>query len=311
MNRVLSLLLLVPFLITQVLTVTPGWARGGPFDDMLSRSLSALAGTYGVALTGDSNTWSIPAADGTTQSNPNSNVTGVLALTLPPVGIATGRVLLFNRGLMYLGTAQGLLDPRTGNLKLLSQLSHYFVRITTDGATQGNSAVVDSIYSGQIDLHLSVDYFTGLIAAEGQARFSEYNPLIGKVTQKTSADTSTSTTASNDSTTGPNDTKSVSTSNTSIKYEEDGSITTTTTSTTSNGGLTSSTSSSETGSKTGTEVSNFHDTTKQGKSDFLDLKLTASGVRQSTATPNIGAFVAPTVATSFQVEAPAGVATGQ
>jgi hypothetical protein len=227
------------------------------------------------------------------------------------VGIATGRVLLFNRGLMYLGTAQGLLDPRTGNLKLLSQLSHYFVRITTDGATQGNSAVVDSIYSGQIDLHLSVDYFTGLIAAEGQARFSEYNPLIGKVTQKTSADTSTSTTASNDSTTGPNDTKSVSTSNTSIKYEEDGSITTTTTSTTSNGGLTSSTSSSETGSKTGTEVSNFHDTTKQGKSDFLDLKLTASGVRQSTATPNIGAFVAPTVATSFQVEAPAGVATGQ
>jgi len=311
MNRVLSLLLLVPFLITQVLTVTPGWARGGPFDDMLSRSLSALAGTYGVALTGDSSTWSIPAADGTTQSNPNSNVTGVLALTLPPVGIATGRVLLFNQGLMYMGNAQGLLDPRTGDLKLLSQLSHYFVRITTDGATQGNSAVVDSIYSGQIDLHLSVDYFTGLIAAEGQARFSEYDPLIGTVTQKTSSITPTSTTSSNATTTGPNDTKAVSTSNTSVVTEPDGSTTTTTTSTTNNEGATSNATSSTTASTAGTAVSNFYDTTKQQQKRLLDLQLTASGVRQSTETPNIGAFVAPTVATSFQVEAPTGVATGQ
>ena len=302
MNRVLSLLLLVPFLITQVLTVTPVWARGGPYDDMMSRSQSALAGTYGVSLQNDVLKWTDGSNDDT-----NSNVTGVLALALPPVGIATGRVLLFNQGLMYVGNAQGLSDPRTGKLKLLSQLSHYFVRITTDGATQASSAVVDSIYSGQIDLQLSVDYLTGLIEAEGQARFSEYAPLIGTVTQKTSSITPTSTTSTNATTTGPNNTTATSTSNTSTTIEPDGSTTTTTTSTTNNGGSTSNASSATTASTAGSAVSNFYDTTKQGKSNLLDLQMTASGVRQSPTVTNIGAFVAPTLATSFQI----GEATGQ
>lgn len=304
MNRVLSLLLLVPFLITQALPVAPAWARGGPYDDMMSRSQSALAGTYGVALTGD-NRWLNPtAADGTTSPNPNSNVTGVLALSLPTFGIATGRVLLFSRGLMYMGNAQGISDPRTGQLKLLSQLSHYFVRIATDGSTQSSSAVVDSIYSGQIDLQLTVDYLTGLIEAEGQARFSEYAPLIGTVTQKTSSVTPTSTTSSNATTTGPNNTSAVSTSNTSTTVEPDGSTTTTTTSTTNNGGSTSNASSATTASTSGSAVSNFYDTTKQSKSNLLDLQMSASGVRQSPTVTNIGAFVAPTLATSFQIGEP-------
>jgi hypothetical protein len=275
---------------------------------MLSRSLSALAGTYGVALTGD-NKWTNnpPAADGTALPNPNSNVTGVLALTLPPVGIATGRVLLFNQGLMYVGNAQGLLDPRTGNLKLLSQLSHYFVRITTDGATQGSAAVVDSIYSGQIDLHLSVDYFTGLIEASGDARFSEYNPLVQSVS------TATSTKTTNSDGTGPGNAttttngNSASSSNTAVTTEADGSTTTTTTS------KTTTVSSVDTSADTVTiSVKNYDTSTQSGtdtKRKLLDLQMTASGVRQSTAVTNIGAFVAPTLATSFQVEGPAGATT--
>ena len=47
MIRVLSLLMLIPLLSTQV------WAiRGGPYDAFLSRSLTAIAGTYGVAMRG-------------------------------------------------------------------------------------------------------------------------------------------------------------------------------------------------------------------------------------------------------------------
>jgi len=366
MNRVLSLLLLVPFLITQVLNVAPAWARGGPFDDMLSRSLPALAGTYGVSLAG---------------TGPNAtSATGVLALTLPAVGIATGRALLFNAGRMYIGTAQGLLDPRTGKLALLSQLSHYFVRTATDVTTQISSVIVDSIYSGQIDLNLSVDDLTGLVEAVGSAVYLEYNPMIGTTTQQTVSTTPTATTATNasknstltDATTassnGSTNATTIATANGSTTASSNGStaaqsdgLTTatstsaspttaasatnatttraangtttgatnaTTTSTitdatngtttgatkTVNGGSIVAATTSQTNTETGSTVKNTYDTKRQFDTPVdhkMDLIMTASGVRQSTETPNIGAFVAPTVATSFQVEAPAGVATRQ
>ncbi|MCX8510779.1 MAG: hypothetical protein ORN83_03385, partial [Chthoniobacteraceae bacterium] len=202
MNRVLSLLLLVPFLITQVLTVAPAFARGGPFDDLLSKSASALAGTYGVALTGVGDTtndyqWQKSTKDpnnvtdvpnkGEVPTNashlPASNVTGVMAMSLPATGMATGRVLLFKEGLMYVGTAQGVLDSRSGKIRLLSQLTHYFLRIGTDGV-QGatNLETIDSMYTGQINLNLAIDYFSGLIEATGDARFSEYNPFMSSTT---------------------------------------------------------------------------------------------------------------------------------
>jgi hypothetical protein len=86
--------------------------------------------------------------------------------------------------------------------------------------------------------------------------------------------------------------------------EPDGSTTTTTTSTTNNGGSTSNASSATTASTSGSAVSNFYDTTKQSKSNLLDLQMSASGVRQSPTVTNIGAFVAPTLATSFQIGEP-------
>lgn len=219
MNRVLSLLLLVPFLITQVLTVTPAFARGGPYDDMLSTSQSTLAGTYGVALTGDNYHWD--------DLQNSSSVTGVMALSVPAVGIATGRVLLFDRGLMYMGTAQGITDTRSGKMRLLSQLSHYIVFFSPDKGVTPSTAMVDSIYSGQIDLQLSVDYLSGLIQAEGSARFSDFyaeaNPII---------------------------------------------------------------------------------TARQANQTSTNLQMSASGMRQSATVATIAAFTLPSLATSFQIDAP-------
>jgi hypothetical protein len=91
----------------------------------------------------------------------------------------------------------------------------------------------------------------------------------------------------------------------------DVSTTTTTTTTNTTGGSTSNASSANTASTTGSSVSIFYDPAKQPIHKLLDLQLTASGIRQSTVTPNIDAFIAPTLATSFQVEAPVRPTTGQ
>jgi len=121
-----------------------------------------------------------------------SNVTGVVAMSLPATGIASARVLLFKEGLMYMGIAQGITDPRSGKVQLLSQLSHYFYRAGTDGITATKDLlVIDSVYSGQINLELKVDYFSGIIEATGDARFSEYSPLMSSTTTTTQTTTTT------------------------------------------------------------------------------------------------------------------------
>ncbi len=318
MKRVLSLLLLVPFLITQVLTVAPAFARGGPYDDMMSRRQSTLAGTYGVALTGSYAAPSeIDASAGKlnwekgTQFTPDptsdSSITGVLAFSIPALGLASGRMLLFDRGLMYLGTAQGMADSRDGTVTLLAQLSHYFVRSNTDGATQPtDSSAVDSIYSGQIKLSLSLDYFTGVIQAFGDAKFTEYSPLTGSVsvstTTKTTDDTGSgpgiSTTSTTSDTSGS--------TNTATSTEADGSTTALTTGST----KTDTTTSTSANTKT-TTIKSFNTDTQastDAKRYQLALQLTASGVRQSTTVSNIAAFTVPSAATSFQINSPTATA---
>jgi hypothetical protein len=297
MNRVLSLLLLVPFLFTQILFVTPAFAlRGGPFDAQMSRSASALAGTYGVALTGDSLTYNWK---NNAQSTSSSNVTGVVALSIPAVGLATGRVLLFKQGLMYMGTAQGVTDLRNSQITLLSQLSHYFVRINTNGVTQVSGAVVDSIYSGQINLALSLNYFSGLVEASGDARFSQYNPQVTSSVTATVA----ATTSSGTLTYGGNSDPGTATTTT---------IVTTGSSTTTVGNTTNSTTTTTTTTKTSNDtkaVSTVQGVTdQQTSSDQLDLYLTATGVRQSTTASTIATFGVPSATTSFQINPPAAAA---
>lgn len=208
MTRVLSFLLLLPLLCTQA------WAiRGGPYDGLQWRGLSALSGTYGVAMRGmrqDDTTkqWStkttnkpIDPTDPASLSsyyNPDPSTdsivstTAVLYLTVPATGICSGKILLFHKGLMYFGTATGMIERREMKITLLSELSHYSVYSgatytqrtsldVTSGSAQGSQvgisaiprAILDLMLAGQIDLDISMDSFTGLVNLDGFANYVE------------------------------------------------------------------------------------------------------------------------------------------
>lgn len=232
MKRVLSLLLLIPFLVTQA------WAiRGGPYDSPLGISQAALSGTYGIALQG-----TVDADE--TQNTDAMSTTGALAISVPTSGMVTGRVLIFDKGLMYFGAGQGLVDPRSGSMKLLAQASHYTVVNANNNAA---NPMVDYILSGQINLNLDVDYFSGLIVASGDAVFASYDTVPPSVQQNSTSTTSTTSTATvngadsattgtnGDSTTsqGSNQSTTVKKENVATIQEPDGSTTTVTTTTTS------------------------------------------------------------------------------
>jgi len=183
MKRVLSLLLLIPFLVTQA------WAlRGGPYDSPLGGSQAVFSGTYGISL------------QGTEAAGVDSiSTTGVLSLSVPLAGLVTGRILIFDKGLMYLGNTYGHMDSRSGKMRLLAQASHYAVLAA---ANTMYTPVVDYNLSGQVNLSLDVDYLSGLIVATGDATFARSEPLIENLvlTNTTATSNSTTTGATNDAT---------------------------------------------------------------------------------------------------------------
>ena len=126
------------------------------------------------------------------------STTAVLYLTVPNSGIVNGKIMLFHKGLMYIGTSTGMVERRRMSILMLSELTHYIVlsgnsfRETvsegmpipgqtqqTDfyrqavGLTGTPSAVMDSMLAGQIDLTLSLNQFTGLITVDGWANYVE------------------------------------------------------------------------------------------------------------------------------------------
>ncbi len=215
MKRVLSVLLLIPFLCTQA------WAiRGGPFDGLAFRDLGAISGLYGVAMYGlskpgwtrEQSTVSTDAQTGETsepyspQTGGEISTTAVMNLNLPVQGIADGQILLFYKGLMFVGYAKGMVNRKDQSLLLMSELSHYtilsgasYTKNTGSEITglvqQGTTAAVappagggntqnqngvqstpvvllDRMMSGRIDLKLDLDYFTGLISVGGVANYA-------------------------------------------------------------------------------------------------------------------------------------------
>jgi hypothetical protein len=195
MKRVLSLLLLVPFLTVQA------WAlRGGPYDGLNGRSLSALAGMYGVVLTGnvELNEAGLPKDPTKPEEDPvNPETTGVMVMSIPGSGMASGRILIFAQGLMYLGNAQGIVDQRSGKIALVSQVSHYVSRVATNGLTTQSGIAVDAILSGKMDLALSLDYISGLIEVAGGAKYFRYDPLLAKVVLDTNTSSAVNNAVSN------------------------------------------------------------------------------------------------------------------
>ncbi len=267
MKRVLSLLLLIPFLVTQA------WAlHGGPYESAFGNSQSFLAGTYGVSLQGQSQYQ---------QTNDGDSSTGILAFTVPNVGLASGRVLIFESGYMYMGSAQGHVDFRSGKISLLSQLSHYSVNVATTGVSQASIAVIDSMLSGVINLNLSLNYFSGLVEATGTADYTLNNTLVAQDSITTISGGSVTTSVQQFNVT-------LATSGTPGTRPDTHVIVDPTT-------------------MTDPGTTNPNRDIAASVSHYL--RLVADGVREGTDTTAIPAFTAPSTATSFQVDAPAATGT--
>ena len=304
MKRVLSLLLLIPFLTVQA------WAlRGGPYDSMVSRS--AYAGTYGVAFSGTS----VVSDTDPDQFLKNANgqeAVGVMTLSVPSSGAASGRVLIFNAGLMYLGNAQGTLNAgdmtQKGKAKmtLLQQMSHYTARTASDGLQKQGGVVVDLILSGPLTLELATNYYTGLIEVSGTGKLYKFAPMITEAKLTTSnVVTQDSVVTGQSLVVGTNQTRTVTT------VDPDGSTVTTTESTTTTGPA--STTSGNTTTTGGTQTSTFEpDKVRQPPvtASQVFMNLTAVGVREDTAVAATAPFTVPTEETFFQIDIPAATTGG-
>jgi hypothetical protein len=70
------------------------------------------------------------------ESNPeldnDISTTAVLYLTVPNSGIVNGKIMLFHKGLMYIGTSTGMVERRRMSILMLSELTHYIVLSGTE-----------------------------------------------------------------------------------------------------------------------------------------------------------------------------------
>lgn len=306
MKRVLSLLLLIPFLVTQAWAIT-----GGPYDSIMGRSLAAYSGTYGVIMQGtstDDDTWNNDAnnkADIAAGTATLSSAIGFLGFSIPRPGsrasgggtggtggtgggtsgaaqgsgtVTLASMLIFDQGLMYTGVAHGIIDIRSGKLALLSQATHYAVRIASNGLTQTNAAVADAILNGLVSLDLSLDYYSGLIEATGTASFTKYDPLVTESTTSTVTDTLTKTNQQGGVTT---------------TVETDGTTTITTTQ-----GSTDQSNNQTTNTSQVFDPSKVRQTGVPNGKPYLSM--TASGARQDPYDEGVYAISPPSAATNFQ-----------
>ena len=312
MKRVLSLLLLIPFLTVQA------WAlRGGPYDSMISRA--AYAGTYGVAIEGIATTPTEPKIAGSTQDNPdydallvNANqqpVVGVMTLSVPASGSPAGRVIVFNAGMMYLGNAQGTLNagnvtvPAKAKMTLLQQLSHYTVRTTSNGVQKQGDAVVDLILSGPLTMEAQPNYFTGIIELNGTGKLYKYSPMMSQV------QINTQTSTDQTSTIGQLVTQTTSSTSTQTSTNDAGETVTNTTSTqTTSPSTTSNTTNTGTTQKLTYDPSTVRQPAVSGGSVFMELA--AVGFREDTNSTAPAPFTPPTDQTLFQIEVPVANTTG-
>lgn len=141
-----------------------------------------MSGTYGISLAGTSFTYTDPG-DHVTQITDSSHAatdsaglngtTGVMLLSVPQRGLSVAKTLIFDQGLMYLGTSTGVVKVSNGQggATLITQLTHYAVRTTTDGSTSATSTYATDMLNGVMKLKISPDYFTGITSVSGSGTF--------------------------------------------------------------------------------------------------------------------------------------------
>jgi len=299
------------------------WAlRGGPYESMLPRS--AYAGTYGVAIEGTATAPTQQKMPGKTETDPpvdnpdydellvNANqqpVVGVMTLSVPSAGSPSGRVLIFNAGLMYLGNAQGTLNagnvtqPAKAKMTLLQQLSHYTVRTASNGVQKQGDAVVDLILSGPMIMEAQINYFTGIIELNGTGKLYKYSPMMSQV----QINTQTGTTLNG--TTGQVVTQTSSSTSTQTSTNDAGETVTNTTSTQTTAPSSTSNTTSTAANQTLTfDPASVRQPTVAGGSVFMELA--AVGFREDLAPSTPAPFTPPSDQTFFQIDIPVAATTG-
>jgi hypothetical protein len=106
--------------------------------------------------------------------------------------MAFAKVLVFDLGLMYAGQATGVMkvDGAVGKVKMLSEMTHFVVKATSNGADAGTRAVFPDLQlSGVMNLELQPEYFTGITSVGGSANL--WQKTIRLQSYTTATDTTT------------------------------------------------------------------------------------------------------------------------
>jgi hypothetical protein len=282
---------------------------------MVSRS--AYAGTYGVAFNGSAkDREEVPdqflKKIGNEPGNLESSAIGVMTMSVPSAGLASGRVLLFNAGMMYLGNAQGTVNagsvtqPGKAKMTMLQQLSHYTARTASNGVQKQGDVVVDLILSGALNLELATNFQTGLIEVTGSGKLYKFAPMMTAV----KVDTTTATTQGSQGTDQSVTSTSSSTSTQTVVDDAGATVTTSSAQQTTGPSSTNNTNVNTTGA---VQTLNFEpDKVRQAPvydSEYF-MSLTALGVREDTNVAVPSPFTAPSEQTFFQIDIPAPAANG-
>jgi hypothetical protein len=76
--------------------------KGGPFDGGGGVGVTfSTSGTFAGVLMSDTS---------------SANSLGVFTVVFPKTGISTGTLIVFQKGQTYVGTVQGLIDPKNGSV---------------------------------------------------------------------------------------------------------------------------------------------------------------------------------------------------
>ena len=205
-----ALSLLLSFLVLNVQLMA-----AGPFDayiESVTRPLTAvnsgsaaateiafskIAGTYGVTLTGI--------------NTEHESTTGTMLLSVPSRGLAVGKVILFDQGLVYIGSATGVFrdaylsagpfsdiftNSRSGYSSLNSlnksasgtlicQLAHYSVRVQTDGLSATAGPNLDGMMNGVLNLQMIPSTVISPVLVEGDGSLWHYETRLLNVVSTT------------------------------------------------------------------------------------------------------------------------------
>lgn len=152
-------------LLAFILAGSQAWAlKGGPFDQLLQQAApyyARLQGTYGITISG---------------TNPDHlSTTGVMVLSVPTSGLAVAKIMIFDQGLMYVGSSSGVfktgangvadasgspvqgMGTAEGSGTLVAQLGHWTVRVTSDGTAGGFGTYLTSMMNGALQVNIGPD----------------------------------------------------------------------------------------------------------------------------------------------------------